>query len=115
MTFNEGDRVYVMSGGWGRGLSPAVISRVTKTQAIIGEGAREQRFNRETGRLTGASSWDTERIELRDETLDRQYRSEVTRILALRLSESARKGDAAEIRAAFEKWNASESQVEGER
>ena len=110
MAFNEGDQVYVLSGGWGS-LDPAVISRVTKTQAIIGEGAREQRFNRETGLRTGSSAWDTTRIELRDEDLDHEYRMKVTKALAVRLSEVARKGDPDEIREAFAKWDKAESGV----
>ena len=111
MTFNEGDQVYVLSWGWGGHLSRAVVSRVTKTQAIIGEGAREQRFNRETGRRTGAHTWDATRIELRDEDLDREYRIVVTKALATRLSEAARKGDPDEIREAFAKWDRADSEV----
>lgn len=110
MVFNEGDQVYVLSGGWGS-LAPAVVSRVTKTQAIIGEGAREQRFNRETGRRTGSSAWDAARIELRDEDLDHEYHIKVTRGLAIRLSEVARKGNPDEIREAFAKWDKAESGV----
>lgn len=104
MTFNEGDQVYVYSSGRFT-LRKAVISRVTKTQAIIANDRYEEKFNRETGRMVGGGAWDSTRIDYPTPGLDKQYLEQRKHRAASMLSEAARKGDAADIRAAYARWD----------
>lgn len=101
--FNEGDQVYINSFGYGA-MSRGVVARVTATQAIVGEGARERRFNRETGRLVGGSTWNTARIDHPTPSLDAEWRRVRSAAAARHLSAVAGKGDAVEIRKAFTAW-----------
>jgi hypothetical protein len=102
--FNEGDEVYVYSSGY-RALRKAVVVRVTKTQAVVESGRAEQRFNRETGRLIGGDTWNMSRIDHPTPALDKQWLAERVDGARRHLAQVAAKSDAAEIRAAFERWD----------
>lgn len=103
MKFNEGDQVYINSSGYGA-MGRGVVSRVTATQAIVGEGPKERRFNRETGRLVGGSTWDAARITHPTPSLDAEWRRLCASAAARHLSAVADKGNADEIRKAFAAW-----------
>lgn len=109
--FNAGDAVYVHRYGYGR-ISKAIITRVTKTQAIIERERYDQRFNRGTGRLVGGGNFDSTRISHPTPALDREWRQRKVRNARLLLARAAEKDDADAIRAAFEKWDRLEQEVE---
>lgn len=106
MTFNEGDQVYIYSSGY-LSLSRGVITRVTKTQAIIDHGRYEQRFNRETGRMVSGDSWTRTRIGHPTPVLDAAWRRAQIDAARLRLRVAAEKRDNdGAIREAFAEWDA---------
>ena len=102
--FNAGDVVYVIRYGYQQ-ISKGVITRVTKTQAIIQHERYEQRFNRETGWMIGGGSFDTPKIAHPTPALDKEWHKKKIRNARLALVLAAKKDDADEIRAAFEKWD----------
>lgn len=105
--FNVGDQVYIYASGY-RGLAKGVISRVTKTQAIVANGRFEQKFNRQSGRLIGGRQFDTPSISHRTDRLDAEWHQQKIRAARRELAEVARgnNGDDAHVlRAAFEKWD----------
>lgn len=112
--FNGGDRVYIYSAGYGA-ISKGIISRVTKTQAIITHARYEQRFNRQTGRLVGGGSFESTSISHPTERLDREWHAQKIRAARRELAEIARGNngdDGSDLRAAFEKWDRLESETE---
>lgn len=104
MTFNEGDEVYVHDAGR-YSIRKEVVSRVTKTQAIISHERYEEKFNRKTGREIGGDSWNATRIDHPTPGLDKQYRAKLINRATRVLSDAALKGTEDEIRAAFAHWD----------
>lgn len=106
--FNEGDKVYVVGGGWSRVLQRSKVIRVTKTQAILATGGR---YNRVTGRMVGGNEWSASRIEQPSPSLDATYRKQQVREAAARLANVARDYSIErdvppeDIRAAFAAWD----------
>lgn len=86
MTFNEGDQVYVIMSLWSDSIRKGVVSRVTKTQAIVGSGDNGIRFNRQSGRIIGGSGYSTTRIEHHNPSLDALYKKRQGEALAAKLS-----------------------------
>jgi len=107
--FKAGDKVYIDSL---HNISKATITRVTKTQAIIDHGNYEQRFKLDTGRMLGGNGYDSTYIRHPDERLDREWRNRQADAARRTLAYHADRDDAAAIRAAFEKWDRLEKEVE---
>lgn len=102
--FNAGDEVYVYSTGL-TGIRKGVITRVTKTQAIIDRGRYEQRFNRVTGRQVGSGdAWSIVCISKPTPALDELWHQDRVRSAARLLSEAAKTGDEGVTRKAYATW-----------
>ncbi len=101
--FNAGDPVYITNYGYGR-IEKAIISRVTKTQAIIQRERYEQRFRRDDGFSVG-SGFNRSRIERPTPKLDREWHQQKVRSAGLALAQAAGKDDADAIREAYKKWD----------
>lgn len=107
--FNAGDPVYITNYSYGQ-ISKAVITRVTKTQAIIQRERYEQRFRRDDGFLVGGARFDHSRIKHPTPELDKEWHERKVRNARIALSKAAEKDDADAIREAYKKWDRLEAQ-----
>ena len=72
-----GDRVLIIStGGWGRSLRVATVTKVGKLHLTVTIGEWSQKYNRKTGRACGRNVWSSEYIKPYNEQEWQEYRQE---------------------------------------